>query len=200
MEKMGINIGSLLFALAAVCCVHAVESPHPYHVSLAEVEFNAKSGNFEVALCVWPTDLEKALSTQEGRTVDLQQDKELDKALQRYVQRRFLIRSSEDKKDRDVQANLEIKAGDVGSVRWVGHQVSLKQVWLFFEVKGDNQQQDWTIENRVFFELNDDQLNHFQWSIGKQHETFICRAEAPRHGFSLKSLASQSEADSDRRP
>ena len=134
---------------AFLCLSTPILAMHPYHVSFAEVEWNSKTGNFEVALCVWPGDLEKAISAMKGRSVDLDHEDEddLDKSCCGYVANRFRIVG---------------EGGKPAPIRWVGAQIGLKQAWLYFEVAGDKRPGSWTIENRVFFELNDGQLNQIQ--------------------------------------
>lgn len=253
-------------------------APHPYHVSYAEVAFNSETGNFEVALCVWPTDLEKAIRVQEDKPIDLEKTKGLDPMIAKYISRRFFVRpfsegptkkpseitgdsnptphraSNEldttpeqglkqliggerkptDKKDSNASENTApappatsetsasppapskkqsingIPAGSASTasnssetdqtahakakspIRWVGHELESRNVWLYFEVKGGDKATDvidWTLENRVFLELNEDQLNHVQWSLNRQkYETFVCNRQKIRHRISTKRL------------
>jgi hypothetical protein len=148
------------FALLLVSCSTCFAT-HPYHVSYAEVEWNAKTGNFEVALCVWPADLEKAIAAQENKVVDLDSVKELDSLLEKYVAKRFKVTSA--------SQNAAQKTVPQ-PIRWIGHEKNLKKAWLYFEVSGDKTTNDWTIENRVFFEMNEEQANHVQLKLGNKVE------------------------------
>lgn len=56
----------MLNTLVALPC-----SAHPFHISTAEMEFNSKTGKFEVALKLHANDLERALSLQAGRRINL---------------------------------------------------------------------------------------------------------------------------------
>ena len=62
-----------LFAslLVGLCLVSISLAAHPYHVSRAEIQYNASRGTFEVALCVWPADLEKAVGQMQKKAIDL---------------------------------------------------------------------------------------------------------------------------------
>ena len=80
------------------------EPPHPYHVSLAEVNWNAKSNKFEVALCLWPADLEKALARQTGRPIDLEKEANIDQLMEAYIGKQFTIHSTNERTKK-----LEIK-------------------------------------------------------------------------------------------
>ena len=83
----------VLTGIFASQAVVTAEPPHPYHVSLAEVNWNPKTQKFEVALCLWPADLEKALARQTGHPIDLAKEPNIDQLLKTYVSQRFIIRS-----------------------------------------------------------------------------------------------------------
>ena len=188
------------------------ESPHPYHVTYTELAFNPKSGNFEVALCVWPMDLETALQRQDSQPIDLEKTKGIDEMMSRYVEKHFSIRpvvspakspeseipstEAKDIKPRDdVKPRNSVNSGKVKTqkqlpnIRWVGHQFERRQVWLYFEIKGNAASDTWAVQNKLFMELNDDQLNHVQWSIDKRrYETFVCKKNKAEHLVSTKKL------------
>ena len=59
----------LALALGLGGAAPAAEGVHPFHVTLAEAEYNAESRRLEVALRVYhPLDLETALTRRAGRT------------------------------------------------------------------------------------------------------------------------------------
>jgi hypothetical protein len=173
--RSGIAMAVLtLVGLISTNCLAA----HPYHVSHAEVNWNQKTGNFEVALCLWPADLEKAIGIDQGKPVDLDKVENLDPLLQRYIAKKFLIRRAPAKGAATADLNAE------SQIRWVGHEKTIKEAWLYFEIKGDKNPAPWTIENRVFFELNDDQMNQVQLTIGSESNSLICARPNPRHKLS----------------
>ena len=173
MNRQRFNRRSLFLGVALVAAV--VSSPadcqasHPYHVSHAEVNWNETSGNFEVALCVWPADLEKALKGDTGKSVNLDEVENLDQLLEAYVGKKFRITSA------NGQADSNSEKPVAPSIRWVGHERDLKKAWLYFEISGDKTIRKWKIENRVFFELNEDQLNHVDFKYGKSAKVVISR-------------------------
>ncbi len=134
---------------------------HPFHVSSAEVNWNSKTGNFEVALCVWPADLEKAIARQQAKSVDLDEVGNADELMQQYIASRFQILRSSDGAAKEGSTPAEPQTA-TPAFRWVGHEMDLKKAWLYFEIPGDEQPDQWQIENRVFFELNEDQMNQVQ--------------------------------------
>lgn len=121
---------------------------HPYHVSLAEIERNENSGNFEVSLCIWPADLEKAIGQMTEKPVDLDSVEELDALIAKYLSKTVSFTSGD---------------GTKAKLRFIGHELEIQKGWLYFEVQTGAERDDWSFQNRVFFELNDDQINHFNY-------------------------------------
>jgi len=193
---------NLLLTLALVVIgftaspVVGVEPPHPYHVSLAEVNWNAQSQKFEVALCLWPSDLEKTLSRQSGRSIDLAKEADIDRLMASYVSKRFTIvstpQNTEPKQAQDSLAggqDSEDAAAKTENqspeLKWHGHEANAKEVWLYFEITGAPTA-NWTLENRIFFELNDDQLNHVQWNGTGKTETLVCNTDNAKINLAKK--------------
>ena len=63
---------------------------HPNHVSLTEIEFNQKSGSFEVSLCVWPEDLATIVSQLNKKPIALT-DESVAQHFPRYLKEKFLV-------------------------------------------------------------------------------------------------------------
>ena len=141
--------------VAAAICEPGGMSPskHPYHVSVAEVEWNSKTKKLEVALCVWPADLEKSLAKLKGKPVDLDKTRKLDGWMKKLVSKKFTFRNTK---------------GEAKALSWVGHEKDLKQAWLYFEVDGVQVGETLTISNQIFFDLNEEQQNQLNGKIGKQ--------------------------------
>ncbi len=135
---------------------------HPYHVSLAEFERNPKSGNFEVSLCVWPADLEKALSQKTKTAIDLDKAENLDELIAEYLSEKVVFADGD---------------GTQAKIRFVGCELDLQKGWLYFEVQTGMERDDWAYQNRIFFELNDDQINHFNFKSDSSILSDACTAE-----------------------
>ncbi len=142
-------------AMVAVCFVFSLESAaaHPFHVSLAEAEFNQQTGSLEVALRVHPTDLEQALRAQEPRPVDLDRSKGIDRMIAKYLESHFQIRDN---------------AGKKLTCKWVGKEVSLKEAWLYFEFPIKDRDGPLQITQAFFFESLEDQVNTINFKQGKR--------------------------------
>ncbi len=167
-----------------IVCANPCEASHPFHVSSAEVNWNAKSGNFEVALYVWPADLEKAIARQQMKSIDLDKVERLDELMKEYVTSRFSIRFTSEAKSDPLR---KAEAGeDSIDIRWVGHEMDLQKAWLYFEIPGDQHPGQWKIENRVFFELNEDQVNHIKLTAGGRPDSFSLGKSKAKMSFSTE--------------
>ncbi len=164
----------LIVLLSAIS--ESADASHPFHVTRAEIDYNAKRKTFEVAICVWPEDLAKAVSKIEKRTVDVdaESEKSRDAMFKKYVAKSFRFTPSKLSED-------EIsKAADI---RWIGSELKVKQGWLYFEVDASAAASRWTIENEMFFEFNDDQMNQIQVRNGKEWISKTLSAEVPSTGW-----------------
>lgn len=196
LRHLKVACGIAIALLAVANLPASASASHPYHVSNAEVSWNAKTKCFEVALCVWPADLEKAISRQQGEPVDIDKVDDLDQLLERYIKQKFVIRPVANKEVGAKPSNVELNKAQSANgqeatnrrpapvaMRWVGHEKTLKTAWLYFELAGE-EGVDWTIENRVFFELNEDQLNQIQLETGDSQTSMISSATAAQHTIS----------------
>jgi len=164
----------LLLVVALTSFSESAFASHPFHVTRAEIEYNAKRKTFEVALCVWPEDLERAVSKLEKRTIkiDVESETSRDEIFSRYVAKNFQFfpqtQSTKTATEKDVD---EKEIPTAAKIRWIGSELEVKQGWLYFEVDAKTAATNWSIENRMFFELNDDQLNQVQIRHGKVTES-----------------------------
>jgi len=103
-----VRLGCLLLLAAIASKAWA----HPYHESVAELEWNQTSGRWEVALRVLPEELEDAVSAFTGKQSIIDATPGMDQAIAAYLQHRFQIRST---------------AGEqLSTLHWVGKQVDHK--------------------------------------------------------------------------
>ncbi|MEC9091333.1 MAG: DUF6702 family protein [Planctomycetota bacterium] len=144
---------------------------HPFHVSVAEMEYNSKSQCLEVALRVWPEDLEKALTQQAKNKVDLDTTKNIDTLIFDYLNKKIKIQNP---------------AGKTCKLTWIGKELGIKQAWLYFEVKTGLSPADFSFSNRLFFELQEDQINLFNLNFGNRRASISFAKDKAVHRLSPK--------------
>ena len=140
-------------ALLLVLAAANLATAHPNHVSLADTEWNAKTGRLEVALKVHPNDLERALRRRFRRRVVLDKTPDIDQLIQKYLVQVFVVKGTDGK-----QARLH----------WVGKEVSVKAAWLYFELPLAHGPNGATFSNRILFELLPDQVNTINVRSGQR--------------------------------
>lgn len=144
---------------------------HPFHVSVAELEYNVETKCLEVALRVWPEDLEKALNAESKKVIDLDKTQEIDKLIFAYLKKNISV-SKDGKKRCEMQ--------------WIGKELEIKQAWLYFEIKTDQDPSDFHYSNQIFFELQDDQINMFNLKFKKRRASISFAKDNATHQLSPK--------------
>jgi hypothetical protein len=138
----------ILFLLVATCL-----RAHSIHTSTAEAEYKARTKKLEVSLTVFVSDLELALVRQSEREMKIEKTPaaEFDAQIQAYLAKTFVVT--------DV-------AGKVAKMTWVGREMDKESeksgdpaVVLFFEVEVPEGVQGARLQNTVFCDLFEDQIN-----------------------------------------
>jgi len=157
-SKSLIWLGLLPLLVAA-----SASDSHPLHTSRAVVEFNSETSSFEVSLCIFPDDLEQALSKRLGRKVTLHNEPEIDEALKAFVDGHFQLR---------------VRGGTARPIQWVGHEQETQQAWLYFEFPFENgTPTDVEIKNTLLMDQFDDQINVAYVRIGERQRCLTYRTD-----------------------
>ena len=93
---------------------------HPFHASTTEIEWNAETQRFEVAMRLRIADLEDAISARIKSRFRLESDSKRDKHLQAYLQETCSITFEQHRACR---------------LHWMGCELELHDVWVYFEAE-----------------------------------------------------------------
>ncbi|HMV85578.1 MAG TPA: hypothetical protein PLD20_22655 [Blastocatellia bacterium] len=131
-------------------------SAHKVHVSVAQMDYNAKAQSAEIAIRVFADDLETALSQHTKRAVKLDpatagKDKQVADTVMAYLRGAFELKS---------------KAGRPVRLDWVGMEYQANMFWLYVEGKLPSGLEGAQLRNKVFQELFDDQVNIVNSKLG----------------------------------
>lgn len=129
---------------------------HPFHVTISEAEYNPRTDHLEVALRVKPVDLEEALQARFRKKVKLEKDKRADALIAKYLESVFVVRDA---------------AGKPIPLKWVGKEVEIQRVWLYFEFPLKGKLAGAVLDNRVFLEILPDQINTVTFRRGRAQRT-----------------------------
>lgn len=104
----------------AVLTVHSATAAHPAHSSLTEIEWNADSGNFEVAMKLSIPDLEDAISAEDQRRFRIRDDESTEQRISKYLQKHFALTSG---------TSVKVQQ------KWIGMELELHEAWFYFELQ-----------------------------------------------------------------
>ena len=147
MWKGFIKIGVTAILLMTV----SMSNAHPFHVSVAQMKYNAQNRTLEIAIKLFTDDLEDALTTSFGNQgwhlATPRQLPAADKYVRNYLKPRFAIK----------QNNRTL------SWNWIGAEYNMDAVWCYIEMYDFDHEADLEWKNIIFFEIFNDQKNigHF---------------------------------------
>lgn len=186
------NVGrSGLWVVGITCLLWADALPaaaHPFHISTAEVEFDADSDRLQVGLKVQAVDLERALSAHVGRSMTLDQP-QVDRQLVDYLQRVFYL-AQETPATAEISSDAaapQAPAVSIGrrlsAVHWVGMESQGTWVWLYFELELPPQRQSLRLVNTVLCDVNVNQINTVTVRHAAQRATLKMTSQQPSARF-----------------
>lgn len=158
LHRLGWLVAVAWTALLPICAV-----AHPYHASLAEVDYNPERQNLEVALRVLPEELEAVLSERAGKAVNLDATEDVDALIVAYLNETFRLLTDQ---------------APSPPLQWLGKEVSHRAAWLYFEIAIDPQLR-WSLENRVLFDYEPQQVNTVLLRLGETQASLTFDARNP---------------------
>ena len=163
-NNMAISFAAMnvVLVLCGVLLPSGLAFAHPRHASIAEAEWNPRTGRLEVALQVNPVDLELALRRMAARPLDLDRSTDIERYVQDYLVRSFVVRHAD---------------GTRAKLIWVGFEADVRDAWLYFEVPLTGGLDNVTFAAGLFFELIPDQANTINFRVGKRRTSLTMTAE-----------------------
>ena len=134
---------------------------HPFHVSLAEIDWNDESRKLEVAMQVHAVDLEAALGRFRKQRLRLE-DAAAEGAARDYTFKAFQVGAR----------------NSVAVLKWVGWEVDDRTAWLYFEVPLSDFPDEMVLTNRMLFHVPG-QVNTVVVRSGAQRGSLTLTAEEP---------------------
>jgi len=144
----------LIFIFIIVCqAVFALPlGKHTFHTSLTRIDYNAKDKNIEISLQLFSHDLITVLEKQNKTNIDLENSKDIDNLILKYLETNFVIKD---------------KSGETKKLNWVGKEVSVDTVYVYLETASEVDLTGFTMQNTIFFENFPQQTN---WVLAKYGE------------------------------
>ena len=173
------NLGAYVASFAfAICLLVAnplsAATPHPFHISVAEVELNEETKRLEVSLKVHASDLERSLELMHGKTVDVEKDA-IDKQVENFIDQFFYLLPAStamelEKRASSEQEPVEPKEFPRTECRYVGMELETSWMWLYFELDMPETKEPLAIVDAVFLDRIDKQINTVTFRVdNKRH-------------------------------
>lgn len=146
---------------------------HPFHVSVCELEYNANSQRYELALKIFTDDFTKALKEYDTKQTEIDllgEDKALQPLLENYLNLYFIIREGEQ--------SLELS--------YVGKEGDEDAVWFYFEVASVAPGKALYVKNLILFDQFDDQSNLLHYRCGIESNSYMFKKSQNEHAISCK--------------
>jgi len=136
---------------------------HPYHETLAEVEYNPDTLSLEIAVRFDPISLEHALSVSARKRVTSALDN-FETLLEQYVGERFAAKAA---------------GGDQAELVWVGVEHAERDTWVYFELVFEAPPDSVVLSNLLLVEINPYQVNTVLYRAGVLKMSVLMSAEEP---------------------
>lgn len=128
--------------------------PHPFYVSVTEIEHNAADKTLEMSCKVFTDDFEKILVKATGGSVDIYRPKDkalLEKQIADYIKKHFTVKLD----------------GKSVELEYVGYEIEEQSTYSYFQVSHlGKAPQKIEISNKIFYEMFDKQISIMHCTVG----------------------------------
>jgi hypothetical protein len=157
------NIKSLAIYLLVIW---SMAQSHPFHATITSFDCNRNNKRVEITIKIFTNDLEKAIARQEKSDIQIDSGNNslmIDTLIYNYIKNHLSISFN----DKRMQLS------------WVGKEFDNDITWCYLEISNVDKFSRTTIliENRLFLELFDDQLNICHFYCGEKPETLMLHKE-----------------------
>lgn len=121
-------------------------TPHPFHVSVCEINHDGKTNALQITHRIFLDDFEEGLNKEYHENLDLLNPKDLDKInrlVAEYLSKRFSISVNGKKRD----------------IEYLGNEMAKDVMWCYMEVSKVRRVTSIEIEDKVLFDAFEDQSN-----------------------------------------
>lgn len=153
---------------------------HPFHETVAEVEWNRETARLEVALRMDLID-EQWLRRAVRQGIPSDDNWEVI-----YLRSRFRVSEPP-----------EPGQPDTTKYKWIGRDEERGHVWWYFEIEPPDHMRPRWLENRMLFEKEKDQINRVVVLGGEVKQTLVLTARRPRGELDQEKQQEKDEVEQD---
>ena len=153
----------LLFTMTVLCGANV----HPVHVSVTEIEFDAKEKELEIVARIFLDDLELAVrqakKQPELNLLEPGSSVSTDQLITEYLQSRFKV-------------SLNSKPQ---KIKYLGHEIENEALLCYIQVPGVKKFQTIEVFNSIITEVHDDQSNLVHVTMGEKIKSLRLMRDTP---------------------
>lgn len=139
---------------------------HDFHVSLTEMEY--RDQEIQVTMKVFANDLKLALERR-GQAIDLTDTKTASEPIEDYLSEHFALYQRSKRLDGHL----------------VGYEQEVEVIYLYYAVEMTSQPDQLTVENRLFFELFEDQSHIVNFKKEEDWVSVFLSVQKPKGDLNL---------------
>jgi hypothetical protein len=145
-------------------------SPHPFYISVTEINHNEKDKTLEISCKLFAEDLEKTIEKNNNKELDITADKDkaaFDQYIPAYINQHLSIRTD----------------GKALPMQYVGFEKDKEYLYCYFEIDGVSAPHKFEISDNILQDFTKEQLNIIHVIVdGKRQST---RLNYPDHQASF---------------
>lgn len=158
------TISALVLMWGVACCASAASLVgHPYHETLAEIEYNVETHALEVAVRFDPIALEHALSVAARKRITPARE-DYESLLEAYI---------------DVRVMARAYGGELAELSWVGVEHDDRDTWVYFELVFEGPADQIVFTNTLLVEINPYQVNTVLYRAGSYKQSVLMSEQEP---------------------
>lgn len=117
---------------------------HTFHTSLTRMDYNAKEKLVEISIQLFTHDLVSVLEKQNKKGVDLEETKDVDQLIFKYLETNFVLKN---------------KKGAAQKLKFVGKEIQAETTYIYLEIAAEETFENYNLQNTIFFESFEKQVN-----------------------------------------
>lgn len=134
--------------------------PHPFHVSVTEIEHNATDKTLEISCKIFTDDFETILAKNYNTKVDLTNPPNSNPAAMDSLVKKYIY------------SHLAIKVGGKPvTFNYIGYEVDKEAAWGYIEVANVSSVSKLDITNHILYDKFDDQMNIIHVKVGDNRKS-----------------------------
>ena len=121
---------------------------HPFYVSVIDINHNTKEESVEMSIRIFTQDLEETLQKYSTAKIDMVHPTNkavLDKQINDYIKQKLQLKIN----------------GQTATMQYVGYEIQLESVWIYFEVPKIKQLKKVDINCTILYDFQNIQSNIF---------------------------------------